>query len=105
MRREGRRTGSLLELARLTARDGSRNKNRMKEMKRGPQQSAANKGTSLNWNNKGGRLLAWIGDQVRLKAFSAQRELLYTEGGTASCYNGNKSEPIWGELKRKGAIS
>jgi hypothetical protein len=31
-------------------------------------QSAANKGTSQNWNNKRGRLLAWIRDQVRLKA-------------------------------------
>jgi hypothetical protein len=33
-------------------------------------QSAANKGTSQNWNLRG-RLLAWIGDQVRLKAFLA----------------------------------
>jgi hypothetical protein len=41
------------------------------------------KGTSLNWNNKGGRLLAWIGDQVRLKAFSAQQGALYAGGGTA----------------------
>jgi hypothetical protein len=41
-------------------------------------QSTANKGTSQNWNNKGGRLLAWIGDQVRLKAFSGQPRALYT---------------------------
>jgi len=35
------------------------------------------KGTLLNWNN-GGRLLAWIGDQVRLKAFSDQlKGLIY----------------------------
>jgi len=38
----GRRTGSLLELTQSKTRDGSRNKNRMKEMKCGPQQSAAN---------------------------------------------------------------
>jgi hypothetical protein len=51
-----------------------------------------------------GRLLAWIRDQVRLKAFSAQQGALYTGGGTASCLMGNNSEPTRGELKRKGAI-
>jgi hypothetical protein len=36
-----------------------------------------------------GRLLAWIGDQVRLKAFTGQPRALYTGGGTASCYSRN----------------
>jgi hypothetical protein len=49
----GRRTGSLLELAQSETRDGSRNKNRMKEMKCGPHSQQPTKGTSLNWITKG----------------------------------------------------
>ena len=49
--------------------------------------------------SQGGRLLAWIRDQVRLKASSAQQRALYTGGGTASYLIGNNSEPIRGELK------
>jgi len=41
----------------------------MRKMKRGPHSQQPTKGTSLSWITKGGRLLAWIGDQVRLKAF------------------------------------
>jgi len=62
------------------------------------------KGTSQNWITNGGRLLAWIGDQVRLKAFSAQQRALYTGGGTASYIIGSNSEPIKGKLKYKGTI-
>ena len=32
------------------------------------------------------------------------KRALYTGRGTASCYTGNNSEPIRGELKHKGAI-
>jgi hypothetical protein len=64
-------------------------------------QSAANKGTSQNWNNKRGRLLAWIGDQVRLKALTAQLGPLYTGGGAASCYSGNNREE---QTIRRGII-
>jgi hypothetical protein len=74
-------------------------------MKRGPQQSAANKGHFTELEQYGGRLLAWIGDQVRLKAFNAQQGALYTGGGTASYLTGNNSEPIRGKLKHKGVIS
>ena len=37
------------------------------------------------WNKIGGRLLAWIGDQVRLKAFSGQERPLYIRRGAALC--------------------
>jgi hypothetical protein len=43
--------------------------------------------------SQGGRLLAWIGDQVRLKAFAAQQRALYTQGGTALYLIGNNSKP------------
>jgi hypothetical protein len=76
----------------------------MKRMKRGPHSQQPTKGTSLNWITKGRRLLAWIGDQVRLKALPSNKRALYTEGGTASYYIGNNSEPIRGKLKHKGAI-
>jgi hypothetical protein len=46
-----------------------------------------------------GRLLDWIGDQVRPKAFSAQQRALYTGGDAASCLIRNYSEPIRGKLK------
>jgi hypothetical protein len=57
----------------------------MKEMKHGPHSQQPTKGTSLNWITKGGRLLAWIGDQVRLKALLPNKRGLYIGGGTASC--------------------
>jgi hypothetical protein len=91
-------------LAQSKTRDGPRNKNRMKRIKHGPHSQQPTKGTSLNWITMGGRLLAWIGDQVRLKALLPNKRALYTVGGTASCYIGNNSEPIRGELKHKGAI-
>jgi hypothetical protein len=50
------------------------------------------------------RLLAWIGDQVRLKAFSAQQRALYTRGGIALYLNRDNSEPIKGKLKHKRTI-
>ena len=58
------------------------------------------KGTSLNWI-KGGRLLAWIGDQVRLKAFTAQQEGLIYRRRHCLVLIGNKGEPIRGELKHR----
>ena len=68
----------LLELARSKTRDGSRNKNRMRKMKCRPYSQQPTKGTSLNWITNGGRLLAWIGDQVRLKALLPnKRGLIY----------------------------
>ena len=73
-------------------------------MKCGPHSQQPTKGSSLNWITKGGRLLAWIGDQVRLKALLSNKWALYTVEGTALCYIRNNSEPIRGELKRKGAI-
>jgi hypothetical protein len=84
-------------------RDGSRNKNRIKRINVGLNSQQPTKGTSLNWI-KGGRLLAWIGDQVRLKALLPNKRALYTGRGTASYYTGNNSKPIRGELKHKGAI-
>jgi len=69
----GAKDRALLELAQPEARDGSCNKNRMKKMKHGPQQSAAHQGHVTELDHKGGRLLAWIGGQVRLKAFTAQQ--------------------------------
>ena len=81
------------------ARDGSRNKNRMKRMKRGPHSQQPTKGSSLNWISKGGRLLAWIGDQVRLKALLLNKRSLYTSGGTALYLIRNMGEPLRGELK------
>ena len=63
----------LLELAWPKARDRSCNKNRMRKMKRGPHSQQPIKSTSLSWIIKEGRLLAWIGDQVRLKAFTVQQ--------------------------------
>jgi hypothetical protein len=53
---------------------------------------------------QGERLLAWIVDQVRLKALVPNKRALYTGGGAALCYIGNNSEPIRGELKHKGTI-
>jgi hypothetical protein len=94
----------LLELAQSKTRDGSRNKNRMKKMRCRPHSQQPTKGTSLNWITNGGRLLAWIGDQVRLKALLPNKRALYTVGGTASYYTGNNGKPIRGELKHKGAI-
>jgi hypothetical protein len=76
----------------------------MKRMKRRPHSQQPTKGTSLNWITRGGRLLAWIGDQVRLKALLSNKRALYTKGGTALCYIGNNSKPLRGELKHKGAI-
>jgi hypothetical protein len=75
----------LLELAQSKTRDGSCNKNRIKRMKRRPHSQQPTKGTSLNWITNGGRLLAWIGDQVRLKALVPNKRALYTGRGTASC--------------------
>jgi hypothetical protein len=60
------------------------------------------KGTSLNWIKKRGRLLAWIGDQVRLKALVPNKRGLYTGRGAASYLAGNKGKPIRGELKHNG---
>jgi len=54
--------------------------------------------------SQGGRLLAWIGDQVRPKALSAQQRALYTRGGTASYLIRNNSKPIRGKLRHKGTI-
>jgi len=70
-------------------------------MKRGPHSQQPTKGTSLNWNNKGGRLLAWIGDQVRLKAFTAQQEGLIYKGRHSLVLIRDKGEPIRGKLKHK----
>jgi hypothetical protein len=54
--------------------DGSHNKNRIKRMKCGPHSLQLTKGTLQNWITKGGRLLAWIGDQVRLKALLSRTQ-------------------------------
>ena len=49
-----------------------------------------------------GRLLAWIRDQVRLKAFSAQQRALYTRGGTALYLIRNNGKPIKGKCWTTG---
>jgi hypothetical protein len=58
--------------------------------------------TVCSQDHKGGRLLVWIGDQVRLKALSSQQRALYTKGGAALYLIRNNSEPIRGKLKHKG---
>jgi hypothetical protein len=59
---------------------------RILEMKQGPHSLQPTRALHRTGIIKG-RLLAWIGDQVRLKAFSGQPRALYTGGGTASCYS------------------
>ena len=63
-------------------------------------QSAADKGTFTELEQIRGRLLAWIGDQVRLKAFWPTRGPLYTGGGTASCYSRNNRKE--GTIRKRG---
>jgi hypothetical protein len=64
-------------------------------------QSAANKGHFTELDHKGGRLLAWIRGQVRLKAFTAQQEGLIYRRRHSLVLIGDKGEPIRGELKHK----
>jgi len=73
----------------------------MKRMKRRPHSQQPTKGTSLNWITKGGRLLAWIGDQVRLKASYCPTRGPYIQRRHSLVLIGNKGEPIRGELKHK----
>ena len=73
-------------------------------MKHGPHSQQPTKGTLLNWITNGGRLLAWIGDQVRLKALLPNKRGLIYRRRHSLVLNGNKGEPIRGELKHKEAI-
>ena len=74
----------LLKLTQSKTRDGSHNKNRMKEMKCGPHSLQPTKGTSQNWITRGGRLLAWIGDQVRLKALLPNKRVFIYRGSVTA---------------------
>jgi len=78
----GEGQGLLLKSTWLRARYGYHDKVEGKEMKHGPQQLC--RARPKHTRTRGTRLLAWIGDQVRLRLLESSPRVLYTGGGTAS---------------------